>query len=78
MQFRLARKRLLSVLLLAVLLGIYVSNFRHYDLTALYFSYAMWLASMAVVVVAVTRKARGARGAGRAAGQRSGSLFSVP
>lgn len=59
-QFELRWKGLLSGLLLLVLLGIYVRNFHHYDLTAMGLSYAMWLASVAVVVAAIVQRARGA------------------
>lgn len=57
-QFGFKKQGLLSGLMLAVLLGIYFRNFPHYDLTAMYLSYAMWLASVAVVVAAIVRKAR--------------------
>lgn len=60
-QFGMKRKGLLAGLLLAVLLGIYCSNFHHFDRTAIYFSYLMWLASVAVVAVAVHRRAPGGR-----------------
>jgi hypothetical protein len=60
-QFGFKRKGLLAGLLLVALLGIYLRNYHHYDLTAMRFSYAMWLASVAVVVVAVVRKAPGGR-----------------
>jgi len=58
-QFGFKRKGLLTGLLLAVLTGIYLLNFPHYDITAMRLSYAMWLASVAVVVAAVVQKARG-------------------
>ena len=60
LQFELPRKRLLAVGMAAVLLGIYGLHLHQYDLTAQYFSYAMWLASVAVVGAAIIRKARGA------------------
>ena len=59
-QFGFKRKGLLAGLLLAVLLGIYFGNYHQYDFTAMCFSAAMWLTSVAVVGVAITRKARGA------------------
>lgn len=59
-QFGLPRKGRLCALLLLVLLGIYVRHFHHYDLTAMRLSYAMWLASVAVVVAAIGRRAKGA------------------
>ncbi|AHJ97817.1 histidine kinase [Hymenobacter swuensis] len=59
-QFNLPRKGLLAMGMAAVLLSIYGLHLHQYDLTARYFSYTMWLASVAVVVVAIIRKARGA------------------
>ena len=59
-QFEVRSKGLLAVGMAAVLLGVYVLNFQQYDLTARYFSCAMWLASVAVVGTAMVRQARGA------------------
>ncbi|MBO2012897.1 histidine kinase [Hymenobacter negativus] len=58
-QFGFKRKGLLTGLMLAVLIGIYLINFNHYDLTAMRLSYAMWLASVAVVAAATVQQARG-------------------
>lgn len=58
-QFSFKRKVLLLSLLCIALAGIYIVNFRHYDFTAQCFSYAMWLAAMAVVLNAINRKEKG-------------------
>ncbi len=58
-QFSYRRKVLLISLLCIALVGIYIVNFRHYDFTAQCFSYAMWLAAMAVVLNAISRKEKG-------------------
>ncbi|SHE64316.1 histidine kinase [Pedobacter caeni] len=59
-QFSFKRRGFLMGILLLVLLCIYVSHFREYDLTAIYFSYAMWFASFAVVINALVQKEKGA------------------
>jgi hypothetical protein len=59
LQFSFKRKKLLLSVLLFLLIAIYVINFRHYDITAIYYSYAMWLATLAIVVNAVIQKEKG-------------------
>lgn len=58
-QFSSKRKWILLALLLIALIATYLLNLRSYDLTAMYFSYAMWLASMIVVLDACMRKEKG-------------------
>ncbi|RQO66372.1 regulator [Pedobacter sp. KBW06] len=58
-QFSFRRRWLLMAGLLAALLYIYVSHFREYDLTAKYFSYAMWFASLIVALNALVQKEKG-------------------
>lgn len=58
-QFGFERKQFFLFLLFFSLIAIYISNFHHYDITAMRFSYAMWLASMIIAVNAVSRKVKG-------------------
>lgn len=58
-QFSFKRRWLLMGILLIALLYIYVSHFREYDLSAMYFSYAMWVAALIVVVNALVQKEKG-------------------
>lgn len=58
-QFGLQRKRVIAGLLFAVLSVIYVVNYRHYDLTAIYLSQAMWAAALLIVLLAMRRGAKG-------------------
>lgn len=60
LQFAFKKKALLMGLLLCTLIAIYSINFGHYDSTAIYYSYTMWLATTLVVVSAVIRKEKGA------------------
>lgn len=55
-QFNYKRKIRLLGLLLIVLVAIYIYNFQHYDITALRFSEAMWLAATYIAGVAVYQK----------------------
>jgi hypothetical protein len=58
-QFSFKRKGLLMGTLLMTLLYIYVSYFREYDKTAMYFSYAMWFAAVIVAVNGLIKKEKG-------------------
>ena len=58
-QFSFKRKALLMGILLMTLLYIYVSYFREYDKTAMYFSYAMWFAALIVAVNGLVKKEKG-------------------
>jgi sensor histidine kinase YesM len=59
LQFQIEKKAIWLLLLLATLLSVYVINYRHYDITAIRLSYAMWIASMLIAAVAVLRKMPG-------------------
>lgn len=59
-QFKFPWKKIFLSLLFATLIGIYVLNFRHYDITAIYYSLAMWIASSIVVFYGVFKKEKGA------------------
>jgi sensor histidine kinase YesM len=59
LQFDFEKKRLFLVLLFSILITIYIINYRHYDLTAMKFSYAMWLVSVVIAANAVFRKIKG-------------------
>lgn len=58
-QFSFKRRWLLMGGLLTALLCIYAFNFREYDETAKYLSYAMWFASLIVVINALVQKEKG-------------------
>lgn len=58
-QFNFKRKILLLSLLLVVLAAIYGLNYGHYDITAIYYSIAMWLASVVVVITSIFQKEKG-------------------
>jgi hypothetical protein len=60
-QFGLPHRGRLVGAQLAVLLALYVVGYHEYDLSALRFSQAMWLASVAVVLLALRRRAPGSR-----------------
>jgi len=59
-QFRFKQNVLFMAVLVGVLLCIYFYQFSHYDITAMYFSYTMWAASVFIVVNALLRKEDGA------------------
>ncbi|MEO8532145.1 MAG: histidine kinase [Flavobacterium sp.] len=59
LQFDFRKKRLVLVFLLVVLIMIYFLNYHHYDITAIRFSYAMWIAAMIIATDAVLRKSKG-------------------
>ena len=59
-QFRFKQNVLFMAVLVGVLLCIYYYQFSHYDITAMYFSYTMWAASVFIVVDALLRKEDGA------------------
>lgn len=60
LQFGFNRKLWLLGLLLCSLIAIYVVHLGHYDITAVYYSYTMWVATVLVVLDAVIRKEKGA------------------
>ncbi|MEE1946342.1 histidine kinase [Pedobacter sp. KR3-3] len=60
LQFGFKRKGWLLGLLLCVLVAIYIAKFGHYDTTAIYYSYTMWMVTVLVVIDAVVRKEKGA------------------
>lgn len=59
LQFGFGKKQLFLSLLLISLIAIYIVNYHHYDITAMRFSYAMWLASVVIAANAVFRKVKG-------------------
>lgn len=60
LQFGFKRKLWLLGLLCCSLIAIYVVHLGHYDITAVYYSYTMWIATVLVVLDAVIRKEKGA------------------
>ncbi|WP_052732984.1 histidine kinase [Hymenobacter terrenus] len=58
-QFDLRRKGLFAGVLLVVLIAIYIAYYTEYDLTAERLSWAMWVAALFVVVMALRRRAKG-------------------
>lgn len=58
-QFEIKRKYLLISLLFCVLLFIYIRNYGHYDLSAMYYSRAMWFTMLLIAFDAVYRKQKG-------------------
>jgi len=58
-QFGTKRKHLLLCLLFGVLLFIYIRNYGHYDISAIYYSRAMWLTMLFIALDAVYRKQKG-------------------
>ncbi|MEN2402255.1 histidine kinase [Flavobacterium sp. MC2016-06] len=59
LQFSFKKKGLFLLLLVISLISIYIVNYRHYDFTAMRFSYVMWFASVAITSNAVIRKIKG-------------------
>jgi sensor histidine kinase YesM len=59
LQFDFKKKRLFLFLLFTSLIVIYVTNYGHYDRTAIYFSYAMCLVSIIIAANAAFRKIKG-------------------
>jgi len=59
-QFYFKKKFWLLGLQLLILIWIYIDNFRHYDWTAMLFSYTMWFFSLIIVVNALFRNVKGA------------------
>ncbi|MEO7213826.1 histidine kinase [Mucilaginibacter sp.] len=60
LQFQMNKKVAWLLLLLATLTAVYIVNYRHYDITAIRLSHAMWAASMLITAVSVFRKMPGA------------------
>ncbi|MBT2560271.1 histidine kinase [Pedobacter sp. ISL-68] len=58
-QFGIKRKYLLLCLLFGVLLFIYIHNYGHYDLSAIYYSRTMWFTMLLIAFDAVYRKQKG-------------------
>ncbi|RZK53903.1 MAG: regulator, partial [Pedobacter sp.] len=58
-QFKFKWKKILMTLLFITLVTIYILNFRHYDITAIYYSTAMWFFSLAIVLNAIYQKEKG-------------------
>lgn len=58
-QFKFKWKKTIMVLLFITLTSIYILNFGHYDITAIYYSLAMWGFSLVVVLAAVYQKEKG-------------------
>lgn len=58
-QFSLKRKLLLLSALLATLVSIYIYHYGHYDISARYYSFAMWITTMIIVLEAIYRKEKG-------------------
>lgn len=59
-QFKFKWKKILTGLLFVSLVTIYILNFGHYDITAIYYSYTMWIFSLLVVFNAIYQKEKGA------------------
>ncbi len=59
-QFKFKWKKIMMSLLFASLVTTYILNFGHYDITAIYYSYTMWIFSMIVVMIAIYQKEKGA------------------
>jgi sensor histidine kinase YesM len=59
LQFDFKKKRLFLFLLFTGLIVIYITNYGHYDRTAIYFSYAMCLVSIIIAANATFRKIKG-------------------
>jgi len=59
LQFGFKKKRLFLLVFIIILVVIYTVNYGHYDLTAMLFSYTMWVASMIIAVKAVLQKIKG-------------------
>lgn len=59
LQFEFEKKRLYLLILFTGLVGIYILNYHHYDLTAILFSDAMWLMSMVIASNAAARRIKG-------------------
>lgn len=59
LQFDFKKKRLFLFLLFTCLIVIYITNYGHYDRTAIYFSYAMCLVSIIIAANAAFRKIKG-------------------
>jgi hypothetical protein len=58
-QFSLKRKLLLLSALFCALVSIYIYHYGHYDISAMYYSFTMWGATMIIVLEAVYRKEKG-------------------
>lgn len=58
-QFGVSKKYFLLLLLFCLLLFLYIRNYGHYDLSAIYYSRSMWLAMVLIALDAVYRKERG-------------------
>jgi sensor histidine kinase YesM len=59
LQFSFRQKKLLLILLLISLIAVYVINYHHYDDTARYYSYAMWLAALIIVANGIIKAEKG-------------------
>ena len=59
LQFEFEKKRLFLSLLFISLIVIYIYHYGHYDITAIYFSYAMCLLSLIIATNAAIRKIKG-------------------
>lgn len=59
-QFKFKWKKLLLFLIFSTLIVTYILNFGHYDITAIYYSLAMWGFSLVVVLYAIYQKEKGA------------------
>lgn len=59
LQFDFNKKRLFLFLLFVSLIAIYIIYYGHYDITAIYFSYAMCLVSLTIATNAAVRKIKG-------------------
>ncbi|WP_293304742.1 histidine kinase [Pedobacter sp. UBA5917] len=58
-QFSLKRKFLLLSALLLTLVSIYIYQYGHYDISARYYSFAMWITTMLIVLEAIYREEKG-------------------
>jgi sensor histidine kinase YesM len=59
LQFDFNKKRLFLFLLFVSLIAIYIIYYGHYDITAIYYSYAMCLVSLTIATNAAVRKIKG-------------------
>lgn len=59
-QFRFKWKKIMMSFLFVSLVTTYALNFGHYDITAIYYSYTMWIFSLIIVLSAIYQKEKGA------------------
>ncbi|MBB5638624.1 hypothetical protein HDE68_004556 [Pedobacter cryoconitis] len=58
-QFHFSKKKILLITLFIILITIYIVNYDHFDLTALWYSRVMWFAAVVIVLNAIIQKEKG-------------------